>query len=404
MAAGFGIVEVQRVEALPHAVEHVDRVAAGKGVEPVFLVQAQVSVQSAEGVSALAELPQQIAAAVQICRGLLLAELDIIVPGLFLLLQRRQAGGAPAGASSGGQLPGELREEACVLVRKAETGIEPAPGGQIIRLVLKGEIEGEAVGPVLKRPVVAHHLVHRQAQGRRLLRVLLLHLIRQVAQVDQIVIGGGGKAAEGQGPASHPGKLRVVAPGKLCAHHGEEPVQRPLQRLRLAQIQAGQGQPVQKGIAGELLLAAGRVAVHDHVAGLPAVQRAALQLGQESVIPAAAGDDLLGGDHVLGVIAQAPGQLRRGHHAGVKAHEAQLVVFAEGAGLQSLHQLRQGQAVPVKLVRPEAAHGPAAVIPEDQAVAFGRVVGRAEVQKGAQGLRRAHAGRGRGGDPVQAPL
>ena len=109
------------------------------------------------------------------------------------------------------------------------------------------------------------------------------------------------------------------------------------------------------------------------------------------IMPAAAGLELLGGDHIGGHAAEGVRDVDGRHEAGVEADEIEGrllrvgVHHAEGRG-----ELAQGQrVVAVGLVEGGAGHGAAAVVPEEHHLMLGGKMRLAEIEEGGERLRLA---------------
>ena len=101
--------------------------------------------------------------------------------------------------------------------------------------------------------------------------------------------------------------------------------------------------------------------------------------------------------------------LQRAHQAGVKADPVQAGAAAgpERGGVHGLPQFSELQAViSEQFIHAKSADGPAAVVPEDQAVMPGGIVLDSCIQELGQSLRGAHIGAavGHARQPAAAPL
>ena len=123
--------------------------------------------------------------------------------------------------------------------------------------------------------------------------------------------------------------------------------------------------------------------------------RGPVQCLQETVVPAVGRLQFFGRDHIICIILPQAGMLQRAHQAGVKADPVQAGAAAgpERGGVHGLPQLAELQAViSEQFIHAKSADGPAAVVPEDQAVMPGRIVLDSCIQELGQSLRGAHIG------------
>ena len=206
-------------------------------------------------------------------------------------------------------------------------------------------------------------------------------------QVRQVIVAQGGDAAEAAGIPADVGKPGKALRVQLIPQREEQIADPADHGAHLIQFDAGKGH-------GLIVRIGLHIGIHDGPAdGVPL--RLLRCPGQEAVVPPDGRLRLLAGDHIPGIIRADVGGFHGGHHAGVKANPVQRPLRAEGAGVQGFRQLAQGQLVPPEeLIVADALHGAAAVVPEDEGIVLGGIVGNGPGEEGGQGFRLPHIGQG----------
>ena len=110
------------------------------------------------------------------------------------------------------------------------------------------------------------------------------------------------------------------------------------------------------------------------------------------IVPAGAGLELLGADHVLCVGGEHVGGFQRAHQASVKADEVEAVRHKLLHAGQGVVDIPQGEALEVgKLIKADAVDAAAAVIPQHQTVMGRGIIVEAPAEEISQRLGFGHA-------------
>ena len=207
-----------------------------------------------------------------------------------------------------------------------------------------------------------------------------------MGQVHLADLAGPGKLP---GPAPGVGNsLELLALEKLDRGLGKVRQRFRQGGLQLRQVHHGQG----GGLAPAFLRANLHKAVHDVPPDLDGGHGGVLAEGGEpvGVVPAHARLRLLRSDEIVGAGGHGQGRLHRGHQAGVKADKVEFHPSGPEGGVQprQVHGPAGGELLVVAV----AADRAASVVPEDQLIPAGRVVGGAPLDVSGQGVRVRHGG------------